>query len=96
MTQPFSPFTSALVANEEREAALKASGLVDQYGRSIGNTAKRWANANGYYGAQGGWIYSASHKPVAQGWGHFFDKMKYRMLADVQSGKFTPNKPRSK
>ena len=54
-------------------------------------TAKRWAKANGYKGAQGGWIYNARNKPVTQGWIGFYHDFKARMDADIAAGKFKPS-----
>ena len=51
-------------------------------------SAKRWAKANGYHGAQGGWIYTTDHRPVVQGWAAFFDKFRARILAEVEAGTF--------
>jgi hypothetical protein len=44
--------------------------------------AKKWGKAHGYYGAQGGWIYNAKHKPVAQGWSHFANVMARKIAQD--------------
>jgi hypothetical protein len=69
-------------------ARYKASDLArfdyDQY-KEI---AKRWGKLNGFTGSPGGWIYNADFKPVCQGWGEFFEKVKLQILRDVEAGTF--------
>src|SRR5262245_16266592 len=55
-------------------------------------TAKRWAAANGYQGAKGGWIYDKNWRPVTQGWVAFAHKMRSRIAADVAAGSFVPSR----
>jgi hypothetical protein len=92
--EPFSPFAAARVANEERRAALIAIGLCDRYELPNVPAVKRWAKSKGYYGAQGGWIYSFAHRPMTQGWGAFYHRFKFDILADVQAGTFKVGTPR--
>jgi hypothetical protein len=42
--------------------------------------AKVYAVHVGHYGAAGGWIYSASHKPLAQGWAAYADRLVQRRV----------------
>jgi hypothetical protein len=56
---------------------------------------KRWGLANGYTGAQGGWIYNAKHKPVCQGWRDFFFNFRHRILADVNAERFKITRART-
>jgi hypothetical protein len=52
------------------------------YGRRDWETglAKYWGEAHGYVGAQGGWVYTSTGKPVIQGWYGFFQMRKGAML----------------
>ena len=54
--------------------------------------AKRWAEANGYKGGTGGWIYNTAKgwKPVCQGWIGFAHMMRHRIVADIEAGTFVP------
>jgi hypothetical protein len=45
--------------------------------------AKKWGKANGYAGARGGWIYSATWRPVCQGWLAFYNQYREIILADL-------------
>ena len=58
---------------------------------NIKATAKRWAKANGYHGAQGGWIYTDKYKPVTQGWSAFHHHFRRLIDADIEAGKFKPS-----
>lgn len=45
--------------------------------------AKKWGNAHGYEGREGGWIYSKrTGKPVVQGWWRFYQRYQSQIEAE--------------
>lgn len=50
--------------------------------------SKVFAAANGYTGAQGGWIYDAEGHPIAQGWSEFY-RRKVHEIRDWLTREFS-------
>lgn len=82
----FSPFDHARLSPQEE--AYRASPLATLSNDERKATAKRWGALHGYEGASGGNIYAADGRRICQGWWTFFNKYRYRILADVEAGTF--------
>ena len=52
----------------------------DSHSEAAVKAVKKYAKAHGFAGAQGGWIYNVSGRPIVQGWWAFFGFAKRDLL----------------
>lgn len=74
---PISPEILARIPARGRLVYVTYNGRVDW--RT--GAAKAWGMENGFYGAEGGWVYtSQTHRPYIQGWMNFYNRKQEKIL----------------